>query len=99
VGSPKSFYKDISLDTCATFVSAWVVEVGSDKGGESSKLNTKFGHGVRVSRRLYAYPRFSCWCPCLAKRECERKHQDECAKGNAGVCGDSGAEISRTSEF
>ncbi len=49
--------------------------------------------------RLYAYLGFSCWCPCLAERERERKYHDEHAKGDAGVCRQSGAEISRFGEF
>ena len=55
--------------------------------------------GRSVGRQLYTYPGFSRWCPCLPKRECERKHHDERAKGDADVRGECGAEISRTGEF
>jgi hypothetical protein len=70
------------------------------KGVESNKLNTKFSRYVRVAvRRLYANLGFPCWRPCLAKRECERKYQDDSTKGDACECGDGGVEISRTGEF
>ena len=81
MGSPKSFYKDILFRYMCYFcerVGGVGNLVGSDKkgGAASSKLNTKFGDGASVrgrsvGHRLYTYPGFSCWCPCLAKRKCE----------------------------